>query len=149
MGHIISKEGVKLDLEKLDVMVRRPLPSSIKGLRGFLGLTGYYRKFIKSYAQVEAPLTDLLHKDHFIWSDKATTAFVELKRTMLDAPVLLYPNFEEAFTLEIDACETGIGAILMQNQHPIVFYSSKISPGMAKASTYAKELYAITQSMGK
>lgn len=138
LGHIIYEEGVKPDPEKLDAMVRWPLPTTIKGLRGFFGLTGYCRKFIKGYAQVATPLTELLRKENFIWS-----------KHMLCALVLVYPNFEETFTVETDACEGGIGAVLMQNQHPITFFSSKISSHMAKASTYAKELFAIVQAVGK
>lgn len=88
-----------------------------------------------------APLTDLLRKDQFLWSDRTTEAFVDLKKHMLRAPVLAYPNFSDSFVIETNACEVRIGAVLMQQQHPIAFYSSKISPRMTKASTYANELY--------
>lgn len=100
------------DQEKLDVMVRWPLPTTIKALRDFLGLTGYYRKFIQGYAKLAAPLPDLLWKDNFIWSEKITTAFVKLKKEMPKAPVLAYPNFSKLFVIETDTCDTGIGVVL-------------------------------------
>lgn len=82
LGHIITSEGVRPDPKKLDAMVRCPLLVNIKGLQGFLGLTGYYRKFNKGYAQVATPLIDLVRKDKFLWSEQAMGAFVELKKHM-------------------------------------------------------------------
>lgn len=147
LGHIISENGVQPDPDKISAMIDWQTPKNLKMLRGFLGLTGYYRRFIKGYAQLAAPMTNLLRKDSFLWSDEATNSFEALKKAMTSAPVLNFLDFSKQFEVETDACNTGIGAVLIQEKHPISFYSSKISGRMAAASVYIKEMYAITQSV--
>jgi len=112
-------------------------------------LTGYYRRFIRQYAQIAQPITELLKKNEFKWGEKATNSFTALKKAMLEAPILLYPNFSNLFVVETDASNTGIGAVLMQDGHPMAYYSSKLSGKRKLASTYARELFAITQAVSK
>jgi len=149
LGHIVSAQGVGPDPEKIQAMLDWPTPQNCKQLRGFLGLTGFYRKFVANYALIAAPLTDLLKKDAFIWSSIAQDAFEKLKKAMVEAPVLALPNFEEAFVLETDASGTGMGAVLCQNGHPICYYSRKFCPKMLNASTYVRQLCAITSAVKK
>jgi len=149
LGHTVSGQGVAMEADKVQAVLQWPCPTNVKQLRGFLGLTGYYRRFIKGYASIASPLTDLLKKDQFQWSSQATETFQTLKLAITQAPVLALPDFTKPFVLETDASGTGIGAILSQNNHPIVFFSKKLTPRMQKQSAYAREFYAITEAIGK
>ena len=96
-------------------------PKSITSLRGFLGLTCYYRIFVHNYTQIVAPLTSLLKRDAFRWDKDAETCFEQLKTLMTSTPVLAAPDFTKTFILECDASGTGLGVVLMQYKHPIAF----------------------------
>lgn len=149
LGHVISENGVATDPGKTVSISKWPVPSSHTELRGFLGLTGYYRKFVKGYGMLAKPLTSVLQQKQFSWSSAAQTAFEELKAAMMTTPVLALPDFDKEFVIETDACDRGIGAVLSQNGHPIAFYSKALGVKNSKLSTYEKEFLAILMAVDK
>jgi hypothetical protein len=112
LGHVVTGQGVSMDKDKVQAVHDWPVPKNIKQLRGFLGLTGYYRRFIKSYAKIAAPLTDLLKKESYVWNEQAEVAFQQLKAAMTSGPVLALPNFQKPFILETNASGVGVSAVL-------------------------------------
>ncbi|GJV70189.1 putative mitochondrial protein [Tanacetum coccineum] len=113
LGDIISTQGVSTDLSKIEAMQKWPIPSTLKQLRGFLGLTGYYRRFIKDYASISQPLVALTKKDAFKWNLSAELAYHKLKEAMVQAPMLAPPNFDQEFVFETDPSGKGIRAVLL------------------------------------
>jgi hypothetical protein len=111
LGHIISGQGVQTDPSKIQDLVNWQIPTTLRKLRGFLGLTGYYRRFIPKYATLCQPLYSALKKNAFAWGPEQQIAFNKLKLVMSNPPLLSLPNFAKPFTLETDACSTGLGAV--------------------------------------
>ncbi|CAJ2652754.1 unnamed protein product [Trifolium pratense] len=149
LGHLVTGQGVSMDRDKIKAVLEWPIPKNIKQLRGFLGLTGYYRRFIKHYARLAAPLTDLLKKENYNWNAQTELAFQELKAAMTSAPVLALPNFQKPFILETDASGVGVGAVLHQDGHPIAYFSKKLVPRNQKKSAYFREMLAISEAIAK
>jgi hypothetical protein len=114
LGHIVSQEGVKVYPNKIKSMREWPIPKTLKKLRRFLGLTEYYHKFVKNYGQIETPITTLLNKEAFSWTEEATKAFEKLKEAMCTTLVLATPDFTKTFIVECDASGQLIGVVLMQ-----------------------------------
>lgn len=150
LGHIISASGVATDPGKIAAVQSWPTPLNAKQVRGFLGLTGYYRKFIKGYSLVSRTLSNLLKKDTiFRWTFHEQQAFDTLKQKMLEAPVLALPDFTLPFTVETDACKRGVGAVLAQKGHPIAYLSKALGMTAQTMSTYEKECLAILLAVDK
>ncbi|KAK8916810.1 hypothetical protein KSP39_PZI022605 [Platanthera zijinensis] len=149
LGHVISASGVSPHPDKITTIVNWPPPRTTKQLKSFLGLSGYYRRFIKHYATIAAPLTDLLTKDGFKWNDKAAAAFETLKTHLTSAPILALPDFTQPFTIETDASGCGLGAVLSQNKHPLAYFSKKLTVREQNKSTYERELLAISTALEK
>ena len=126
-----------------------PAPTNVKELRSFLGLAGYYRKFIQGYAILAKPLTQLLKKGAFIWSDAATEAMHQLKLALTAAPILGFPDFSQPFVVETDASSFGIGAVLRQGKQPLGFISKTLGPKWQQLSVYEKELLAVVHAVQK
>lgn len=148
LGHTISAAGVQTDHSKVQEVLNWETPTSLKKLRGFLGLAGYYRKFVKGFGVISKPLTNLLRKGvQFLWTEEAEAAFQALKQALVSAPVLALPNFQKPFTVETDASDTGIGAVLSQDNHPIAYISKALGPSTMGLSTYEKEYLAILMAV--
>ena len=138
-----------MDSKKVTCMLEWPVPKNIKELRGFLGLTSYYRRFIKGYGVLAKPLTDLLKKGNYAWSDQVQQAFTALKQAMVTTPVLAMPNFNILFVVESDASKEGIGAILSQEGRPVTYFSKGLSPQHQVLSVYEKEMMVILAAVKK
>lgn len=149
LGHVVSGNGVQPNPSKIQAIIDWPTPQSLKDLRAFLDLTGFYWKFVKGYAAIATPLTHLLCQDAFQWIPKSQDAFDKLKHAMTAAPMLALPEFSLPFALETDASGTAMGAVLQQQSHPITFFSKPFCPRLQHASTYVRELHAINVAVRK
>jgi len=112
LGHVVSGQGVAMDTRRVQAILDWPTPSLARALRVLLGWVGYYRRFIKEFGSIAAPLTNLLKKDAFRWSPVAESAFKALQHALTTAPVLALADFTRRFIIECDASGSGIGAVL-------------------------------------
>ena len=136
LGYKVSGRGIETDGSKVDAVARWPVPSKLREVRGFLGLCGYYRRFVPNFSEVAAPLHAMTKKNAaFRWTAECQTAFDELKQKLSSAPVLALPRDEDAYILDTDASEHGIGAVLSQVQN-----------GEEKVISYASRLYSTAES---
>ncbi|GKA56430.1 ty3-gypsy retrotransposon protein [Tanacetum coccineum] len=149
LGHVITSEGVQVEQEKISAVQSWPIPTTVKEVRGFLGLTGYYRRFVKNYGLIARPLTALTKKDGFLWSEEALKAFNKLKQALLSTPILRLPDFSKTFVVECDASSDGVGAILSQDDHPVAYFSKGFSPSNRFKSAYDRELLALVLAVQK
>ena len=142
LGHLVTPAGLRPNNRNLDAVKHFPVPTNLRQLRQFLGLTSHYRRFIMNYSQLAHPLYQLTRKGAlFHWTADCESAFESLRMKLITAPVLAYPNFDNDFVLETDASKQGLGAILSQYQtdrrlHPVAYASRSVS--LAEAN------YAIT-----
>ena len=135
LGHIVTKNGIKPDPSKTEKMDNYPSPTDVGQVRQFLGLASYYRRFVPEFSKIASPLHSLLkHDATFQWTTECQAAFEELKRLLVNAPILAYPQFQSdyPFILETDASQKGLGAVLAQQQadgkvHPIAFASRSLN----------------------
>jgi hypothetical protein len=126
-GHLVGKDGIRVDPKKIEAMQDWSHPKTLKNLHGFLGLTGYCHKFVKNYGKIAAPLMALLKKNSFTWTPAASQAFQTLKMAMCTTLVLALPDFTKTFVLECDASGKGIGVVFMQEGRPLAFTSKQLS----------------------
>jgi hypothetical protein len=147
LGHVISEAGVAMDSTKVAAVQSWPQPHSARGLRGFLGLAGYYRRFIQDFGTIAAPLTQLLRKEAFQWFDAATVAFEALQKALSAAPVLHLPDFNKDFIVDCDASGSGFGAVLHQGAGTIAFFSRPFAARHLKVAVYERELIGLVQAV--
>ncbi|WVZ76926.1 hypothetical protein U9M48_024844 [Paspalum notatum var. saurae] len=147
LGHIISGNGVAMDPDKVAAVEAWPRPRTVRALRGFLGLTGYYRKFIAGYGSAAHPLTALLKREAFSWAPEADHAFMAIKRALMSAPLLQLPDFSACFLVDCDASGFGFGAVLHQGDGAIAFFSRPVAPHHAKLPAYERELIGLVKAV--
>ncbi|KAF8080898.1 hypothetical protein N665_0917s0014 [Sinapis alba] len=148
LGFLVSSQGLKVDEEKIKAIQEWPTPTSIGHIRSFHGLASFYRRFVKDFSTIAAPLTSVIKKDvAFKWGPDQDKAFQELKDSLTHAPILVLPNFDKTFEVECDASGTGIGAVLTQGGKPVAFFSEKLHGAAINYPTYDKELYALVRSL--
>ena len=124
MGHVLFAGGVSVDPSLIKSIAERPAPSNQTEVRSFLGLAGYYLKFVEGFSSIARPLTQLLRKDQkFNWTEKCELSFQELKKRLTTAPVLTMPDVSQSFVVYCDASKAGLGSVLMQNGK-VIAYSS-------------------------
>ena len=136
-----------MDSDKVLAVVDWPVPRTVRAVRGFLGLAGYYRKFIRDFGTIAAPLPALLKKDGFLWTPAATIAFEALKKALTIAPVLQLPDFAVSFIVECDASGSGFRAVLHQGGGPIAYFSKTIAPRHASLAAYERELIGLVHAV--
>jgi hypothetical protein len=147
MGHVISAEGVAMDADKVAEVHAWPTPHTVQAVSGFLGLTGYYRKFIRGYRDIAALLTQLLKQESFRWSSAAMAAFDALKNALTSAPVLQLLDFDKLFVVDCDASGFSYGAVIHQGAGPLAFFSHAIAPHHAKLVAYERELIGLVKAV--
>ena len=151
LGHIIDASGVHASQDGIKAVLDFPTPKTIKDIQAFMGMAGFYRKFIKDFAYTAEPITKLIKRDgkDFVWDHAANEAFIRLKNCLTKPPVLAYPDFGKRFELTTDASTIGIGAVLEQDGHPIGFASRLLTPTERKYSTTDRECLALVWGIGK
>ncbi|GMI89793.1 hypothetical protein HRI_002648600 [Hibiscus trionum] len=147
--YVISGGVIAMDNSKVECILNWPTPVTMKDLRGFLGLSGYYRRFVKDYGTIARPLTNLLKKGGWKWLKTEEAAFDKLKRAISSASVLALPDFNAEFSIETDASELGVRAVLVQKGKPLVFFSRGLGVRHQGLSVYEKEMLAVLMAVKK
>ncbi|MCO5550731.1 hypothetical protein L7F22_004222 [Adiantum nelumboides] len=148
LGFIISADGISVDPEKIKDIVEWPQPTSVSKVRGFLGITGWYRIFVKDYALIAAPLTSLLKKGMPIdWKAELEASFSELKGYLVSSPILKLPNFSKEFEVVTDASGLALGGVLTQEERPVAYTSRKLRDHERNYPTHDLELLAVIHAL--
>ncbi len=155
LGYIINEKGLKADPEKCAAISKLKAPSSVPEIRSFLGMSGYYRSCINSYAHISEPLVALTRKNSiFRWGPEEQRSFDLLKESLVSEQIMAHPQIDKPWKLYSDACNYAIGSILCQDdsegvERPVVYLSKQLTPTQRKWSTIEKEAYALTYAITK
>ncbi|KAK9086078.1 hypothetical protein Sjap_026489 [Stephania japonica] len=144
LGHVIGSQGISVDGDKIRAIIDWRTPETVADICSFLGLAGYYRRFVQDFSLIAAPMTRLTKKNvKFEWSEGCEAAFLELKRRLTSAPVLALPETGKGFSVYTDASGTGLGCVLMQEGHPVAYLSRRLRPHEENYPVHDLELAAV------
>ncbi|GKB31589.1 reverse transcriptase domain-containing protein [Tanacetum coccineum] len=154
LGHKISKSGIEVDRAKVDVIAKLPHPTTVKGVRSFLGHAGFYRRFIKDFSKISRPMTHLLEKETpFVFSKECVEVFNALKKKLTEAPILVAPDWDLPFEIMCDASDFAVGVVLGNHKtrhfQPIRYASKTMTDAQAHYTTTEKELLAVVYAFEK
>ncbi|GKV48180.1 hypothetical protein SLEP1_g55007, partial [Rubroshorea leprosula] len=144
LGHVVSKDGISVDPDKVKAIVEWSQPTNVTEVRSFLGLAGYYRRFVEGFSHIAMPLTKLTQKEvKFEWNDECERSFQELKNQLVSAPILTIPDDSGGFTIYSDASKKGLGSVLMQHDKVVAYASRQLKPYEKNYPTHDLELAAV------
>ncbi|KAF5790284.1 putative nucleotidyltransferase, Ribonuclease H [Helianthus annuus] len=144
LGHVVSAEGISMDPAKVEAITKWPTPTSVTEVRSFLGLAGYYRRFVEGFSTIALPLTQLLRKGvKYAWNDDREKSFQELKKRLVSAPILTLPSGTGGYQIYSDASKKGLGCVLMQHNKVIAYASRQLKPYEVNYPTHDLELAAV------
>ena len=144
LGHVVSQEGISVDPSKVEAVLNWERPKNVSEIRSFLGLAGYYRRFVENFSRIALPLTKLTRKDvRFVWDEECEGAFMELRHRLTSAPILIVPNSDEPYTVFTDASKSGLGCVLMQQGRVVAYASRQLKPHEKNYPTHDLELAAV------
>ena len=144
LGHVVSASGVSVDPEKVEAVMSWDRPKSVLEIRSFLGLAGYYRRFIEDFSPLEAPMTRLTRKEvKFAWDDRCEEAFQELKKRLTSAPILIVSDKGQRYIVYFDASRAGLGCVLMQSGRVVAYGSCQLKNHEQNYPTHNMELAVV------
>ena len=127
LGHIISEKGLAVDPEKIKAIKEWPVPTDVSAVRSFMGIAGYYRRFVERFSAIANPITSLQKKGvKFVWTEKCQNSFEQLKQKLISAPILKIVDPDKEFVVCTDACKEGLGGVLLQENSVIAYESRKL-----------------------
>ena len=148
LGHVVSAAGVAVDPSKIEAVISWEPPRKVREVRSFLGLAGYYRRFVKGFSSIAPPMTQLTHKDvPFVWTEACQRSFETLRERLTTAPILALPDGRDDFVVYADASHQGLGCVLQQRDRVIAYASRQLRPGEELFPTHDLELAAVVHAL--
>jgi hypothetical protein len=148
LGHIIFNGGILVDPAKVKEIMEWRVPTTVTEIQSFLGLAGYYQRFIEGFSKIAKPMTSLLEKGReFKWDEKCQDNFDQLKKRLMSPPVLVMPDLQKGFDIYCDACGQGLGCVLMQEGHVIAYVSRQLRKHELNYPTHDLELAAVVHAL--